>query len=212
LESTALFSCVESAQRGGVVSWKVCAECCFDANSGKMAPLTDSEILNLWQDKNFLGSFSGPANLRKFLFTDYGEHVPLKRLYKILKQSPDYLMNVRQVRRFPRRHYQIYSFGQLLECDLGFMKKYKKFNYFLLVIDAFSWKIWAVPVVSKSAIVIRRSLLSVLDSIDTPVTEISSDFGGEFIANKNFFKEKKILFRPKYHQRHKAALVRTILS
>lgn len=58
-------------------------------------PLSDSDILNLWQDKNFLGSFSGVKNLQKFLFTDYHEHIPLQRLYNLLKKSPDYLMNLR---------------------------------------------------------------------------------------------------------------------
>ena len=31
--------------------------------------------------------------------------------------------------------------------------------------------------------------------------------GGEFIGNRQFFKERNILFRPKRHQTHKAALV-----
>jgi len=91
--------------------------------------------------------------------------------------------------------------------DLGFMKRYKKFAYFLLVIDAFSWKMWARPLVSKSATVIRKNLTSILDSIDSPITEITTDLGGEFTGNKNFFKERHILFRPKFHQKHKAALV-----
>ena len=141
------------------------------------SPLSDNDILKLWQSKDFDGSFSGPVNLKKFLFTDFGEDVPLKRLYNILKKSPDYLQNLRPVRRFPRRHYQVYSFGQLLEADLGFMKKYKNFSYFLVVIDAFSWKIWAKPLVKKSAPVIRRNLIAILDSIDSPITELATDFG-----------------------------------
>jgi len=76
--------------------------------------LTDEQILKLSQDQSFMGSFSGVKNLQKFLFTDYGEHVPLQRLYNIMKKSPDYLMNLRPIRRFPRRKYEIYSFGQLL--------------------------------------------------------------------------------------------------
>lgn len=139
--------------------------------------LSDQEILKLWQDKNFLGSFSGVKNLQKFLFTDYQEHVPAQRLYSILKTSPDYLMNLRPVRKFTRRHYQVYSFAQLIEMDLGFMKTYKKFSYFLCAIDAFSWKIWARPLTSKSALVIRNNLTSILDTIECPVTEITTDLG-----------------------------------
>jgi len=33
-----------------------------------------------------------------------------------------------------------------------------------------------------------------------------SDLGGEFCGNKDFFKQRHILFRPKYHQRNKAAV------
>lgn len=80
----------------------------------------------LWAQSLFGTIFSflvtlllGAKNLQIFLWTDYHEHVSLTRLYNILKKSPDYLMNQRPVRRFPVRHYQIYSFGQLLELDLG---------------------------------------------------------------------------------------------
>ena len=164
------------------------------------SPLSDADILKLWQTKGFDGAFSGPSNLKKFLFTDFGEDISLTRLYNILKKSPDYLQNLRPVRRFPRRHYQVYSFGQLLEMDIGFMKKYKTFTSFLCVIDAFSWKIWARPLVSKSAPVVRRNLIAILDSIESPITEVTTDLGGEFIGNRNFFRERKILFKPKRHQ------------
>lgn len=156
-------------------------------------PLSDEDIIKLSQDKNFLGSFSGMKTLQMFLFTDFHEHIPLHRLYSIMKKNPDYLMNLRPVRRFPVRHYQVYSFGQLLEMDLGFMKKYKKFNYILVVIDAFSWKIWCKPLTSKKALVIRKSLVDVLNSIESPVTEITTDLGGEFIGNKKFFEEKNFV-------------------
>lgn len=169
-------------------------------------PLSDSDILKLLQDKSFMGSFSGVKNLQSFLLTDYGEHISLNRLYAILKKSPDYLMNLRPIRRFPKRHYQINSFGQLLEMDLGFMKKFKKFQYFLAVIDAFSWKIWAKPLASKTAKSIKNNLIVILDSIDSPITEITTDLGTEFIGNREFFKERHILFKPKYHQKNKAAL------
>lgn len=91
-------------------------------------------------------------------------------------------MNLRPVRHFTRRHYQVYSFGELVEGDLGFMKAYKKFKYFLLLIDVFSWKIFARPLVSKKAVTIRKSLISILDSIDSPITQLVTDFGGEFLG------------------------------
>ncbi len=35
--------------------------------------LSDEDIVRLYQDPKFFGSFSGASNLRKFLFTDFGE-------------------------------------------------------------------------------------------------------------------------------------------
>jgi len=86
------------------------------------------------------------------------------------------------------------------------MKAYRKFKYFLLVIDVFSWKIFARPLVSKKALVVRRNLIEILDSIDSPVTQLVTDFGSEFLANKDFLRQRHILYRPKYNQRHKAAI------
>jgi len=137
-------------------------------------PLSDENILKLATDKNFGGSFSGAKNLQIFLWLDYHEHVSLARLYNILRKSPDYLMNLRPVRRFPVRHYQISSFGQLLELDLGFLKPYRQFKYFLVVIDVYSWHIWAKPLVSKTAAVIRKNLGLILDSIDCEITAITT--------------------------------------
>jgi len=139
-----------------------------------MSGLTDEQILKLSQDPSFSGSFAGLRTLRRFLYTDYGEHIPLKRLYSIMNKSPDYLMNLRPVRQFTRRHYEVYSFAQLIEADLGFMSAYKKFRYFLLVIDVFSWKIFARPLVSKKALTIRKNLISILDAIGVPVTQLST--------------------------------------
>lgn len=90
--------------------------------------LSDEEIKRLYEDKNFMGSFSGVKNLKIFLKTDYGENIPSKRLYNILKQLPNYVQNLRSVRTFPRRPYDVDSFGKLLQMDLGFMKPYNVSN------------------------------------------------------------------------------------
>lgn len=94
--------------------------------------LTDQEILKLYYNKDFMGSFSGMRNLKKWIFTDYGEDISLNRLYTIFKQTPDYVQNLRPVHNFPTRHYQVDSFGKLLEMDLGFMKAFNvslNFNF-----------------------------------------------------------------------------------
>lgn len=86
--------------------------------------LSDDDILKLYEDKNFLGSFSGVQNFKIFLKTDYQEDISTKRLYNILKKLPNYVQNLRPVRKFARRPYNVDSFGKLLQMDLGFMKPY----------------------------------------------------------------------------------------
>ena len=78
----------------------------------------------------------------------------------------------------------------------------------LAVIDVFSWKIFARPLTSKKAEPVRKSLISILDSIKSPVTQLASDFGGEFISKSTraYFKERNILFKPKRWQQNKAAI------
>lgn len=90
----------------------------LEANNSQTETLSDSEILRLAYDKDFSGSFSGIRTLQKMLFLQYHQKIPIQRLYNIMKKSPEYLMNLKPVRQFTRRHYQVYSFGQLLEMDL----------------------------------------------------------------------------------------------
>ena len=81
--------------------------------------LTDEEILKLYKDPKFAGSFSGVKTLRDFLYAEKNELIPEKRLYNILKQDPLYLMHMKPVRKFPVRPYDVQSFGNTVQMDLG---------------------------------------------------------------------------------------------
>lgn len=61
--------------------------------------------------------------------------------------------------------------------DLGFMKPYMGFCYFLAVIDAYSEKIWAVALKKKSGPIVGRALEQIIISIDSPISCIQSDQG-----------------------------------
>jgi hypothetical protein len=76
--------------------------------------LTDNDILRLYQDTDFSGSFSGVKNLKHFIFTDFGQHISEARLYRILRTLPNYVYQIRPVRRYPTRNYQVDSFGKLM--------------------------------------------------------------------------------------------------
>ena len=61
--------------------------------------------------------------------------------------------------------------------DLGVMKNYMGFRYFLAVTDAYSKKIWAVDLKKKNKNVVGRALEQVIADIDSPITTIQSDMG-----------------------------------
>jgi hypothetical protein len=167
--------------------------------------LSDEEIIKLWQNPNFMGSFSGVSTMQHFLLTDFGEHISVKRIADILKKIPNYIYQLRPVRKFPTRQYDVDSYGKLIEADLAEMAMYNKYKYFLCVVDVFSWKLFCVPLRRKSAPIVQKAFESVFKDFGSPITEIQTDQGSEFIGSRNFFKEHHIVFKTK-HQRNKAAI------
>lgn len=167
--------------------------------------LSDEEILKLYQDPTFPGSFSGVKNLKHFIKTDLGETVTEQRLYNVLKTLPNYIYQLKPIRKFPVRNYVSESFGELMEIDLGFMAPFNKFRYFLCLVDVFSWHIWAVALRKKSGPVVGKALEATFDSIKSPITKIQADSGTEFIGNKKLFEKRHIIFQTK-HLRNKAAM------
>jgi len=79
--------------------------------------LSDEEILKLYRDKNFSGSYSGVRTFQVLLKTQLNVDVPLKRLYDILKTDPIYLMHLQPIKHFPRRKYVVRNVGEL--CQMG---------------------------------------------------------------------------------------------
>jgi hypothetical protein len=167
--------------------------------------LSDDEITKLWQDPNFMGSFSSITTVQHFLFTDFGEHISAKRIANILKKIPNYIYQLRPIRKFPTRSYDVDSYGKLIEADLAEMKMYNKFRYFLCIVDVFSWKIFCIPLRRKTAPIVQTAFEKVFSIFGSPITEIQTDQGSEFIGSKSFFAKKHIIFNTK-HQRNKAAI------
>lgn len=89
--------------------------------------------------------------------------------------------------------------------DLGVMAPFNKFQYFLVMVDVFSWHLWAVALRRKSAPVVAKALEFIFDQIKSPITKIQADSGSEFIGNKKLFEKHRILFTTK-HLRNKAAM------
>ena len=57
--------------------------------------ISDEEILNLWKDKTFSGSFRGIKTFQACLKTDKNIDISEHRLYSILKQEPLFLTHQR---------------------------------------------------------------------------------------------------------------------
>lgn len=69
--------------------------------------LSSEDLLKLYQDHTFPGSFSGARTFQMFLKTEKNEDVPLYEIYKVLKTFPPYIYVAKPMNRFPRRQYDV---------------------------------------------------------------------------------------------------------
>lgn len=167
--------------------------------------LTDEEILKIYKDPNFFASFGGVRQFKDALFAEFNENVPLKKLTEILQKDENYLIHMKPKRKFPIRHYDVQSFGSLVQMDLAFMPNFNGFKYFLLLIDAFSKHIYCEPLKDKSASKVQAAFEKIVtEQFKSPIYKLESDQGTEFTGNKSYFKEKNIYFHTKV-QKHKAS-------
>jgi hypothetical protein len=159
--------------------------------------LSDSEIVELYQNPEFPGSFSGARNFQMFLKMDKNVDVPITKIYTLLKQLPLYIMNQKRIRKFPRRKYVVTSFGQVCQADLAEMLPFNKFRYFLLLVDLFSRHLYVEPLRRKSGPVVRKAFQKIFEEFQSPISKLETDQGSEFISQAKWFKEQKIVFKKK---------------
>jgi hypothetical protein len=159
--------------------------------------LSDSEILQLYKDPEFKGSFAGARTFQMFLKTDKNVDLPIAKIYSLLKQLPLYIMNQKRIRKFPRRKYVVTSFGQVMQADLGEMLPFNKFRYFLLLVDLFSRHMYVEPLRRKTTQAVRAAFERIFEELKSPIVKLETDQGSEFTSQANWFKEKKIVFKKK---------------
>lgn len=174
--------------------------------------LSDTEILRLYRDPTFPAAFSGMRNFQTYLKTELNEDVPLTKLLSIFKKEPFYVVSQRQITRFPRRKYDVKSFGELVQADLGQLYPYDGFRYFLVLVDIFSHRVWAEPLKSKNTKDVKSAFTKIFHSIQpeingckihfygikSPISHISTDQGLEFKSLKKYFESQGILLTFKY--------------
>jgi IS30 family transposase len=162
--------------------------------------VSDEKLLELWKDPDFDGSFRGIKTFQAFLKTDKNIDVSEQRLYKVLKNDSIYLLHLTPKRKFLRRKYDVRYYGELLQADIAYMFKWEEFQYFLLVIDCFSNKIFIEVLKSKSADDVATAFRKIFKEFGADITELQTDRGKEFLGKscQELFKKEHIVYRSKF--------------
>jgi hypothetical protein len=177
-----------------------------------MKQVSDEKLLSLWKSPSFNGSYRGIKTFQILLKTDLNIEVSEKRLYKILKKDPIYLIHLRPQRHFDRRHYDLRFYGELVQADIAYMYEFEGFKYFLLLIDGFSSKIFVEPLKSKDSDAVSEAFKNIFANFNAKIYVLQTDSGGEFFGkSKKLFAEKKIVFRQKRGQ-NKASLAENAIQ
>jgi hypothetical protein len=174
-----------------------------------MTTVSDEQLLQLWRDPNFSGSYRGIKSFQILLKTDKNINVSQDRLYSVLKKDRIFLIHQRPIRNIERRPYDLRYYGENVQSDLAVMFPCNNFLYFLLVIDCFSLKIFAKPLKSKSSQVVGDAFKQIFEEFKAPIHVLETDRGKEFIGCKKLFREEKIYFKTKFGQ-NKASNLRII--
>jgi len=161
--------------------------------------ISDEYLKKLWHDPSFFGSFRGVRTFQKLLKTDLNISVSQKRLLDILKQDSLFLIHQKKRPVLVRRKYDLNFYGQLVQLDLAFMFPDSETNdkYFLLAIDAYSFKIFAEPLQNKSTNIVLEAFKKIYKRFNHQIYEIQADRGTEFVSTsfRNFLKTKKTFIR-----------------
>ena len=104
----------------------------------KMA-ISDEEIIKLWKNIDFSGSYRGISTFKILLKTDLGIDVSVSRLYRVLQNEPIFLMHQRKYKPVKRRTYITHSYGALVQGDCAYMTPDETTSkkFFFLVVDVY---------------------------------------------------------------------------
>ena len=161
--------------------------------------ISDLQLLKLWRDPTAKFSYRGIRTFQLLLKTDLDISVSLPRLYRVLRQDPIYLLHKKPIRKFPRRFYYLTYYGEVFQMDLASMFEFDGFNYFLIVVDIFTSKVYAQALKDKSSATTAVALKTLLAKFHTTPTTIECDQGREFLGDvKKFLMKEHILLKFKY--------------
>ena len=160
--------------------------------------LTEEQIRKLWRTPSFPGSFAGIATMQAALEHEKGQKVSQKRLFEIMRQDPDFVLEMKKVRKtFERRKLLVHGVGVIWQSDVAFLPPINGYIGFLLCIDLFSRKIFCSLLKTKDAAEIKASFKKIFAKAKLTPHKLETDKGSEFLGNKKFFDDKDIFFKVK---------------
>lgn len=167
-----------------------------------MNNLNEKELISLWKDDSFSGSFQSARIFQNALLFEKKIHIPLKDIYKALSKIPEYLLLIKPIRNFERRSYdEVHGFFKLVQADVAIMYPFKGFKNFLIVVDVFSHHIFIHLMKSKSKKEVIEGFQKIFDRFGNP-EECQTDSEREFTCNetKKFFFDRKIYLKAKKNE------------
>lgn len=168
------------------------------AVSPEESETSTENIIKLWRDKNFEGSYTGIKTFQTLLKINKNIDISEKKLYQILKNDPIFIMHIRSKKKVERRFYNLSYYCELVQSDLAFMFEYEGYKYFVVVVDGFSGKVFAEAIKDKTSDTVLASLKRLLNKFQAPITKFECDQGTEFSKFKTYCKNNNILFKYKY--------------
>ena len=124
------------------------------------------------------GSFGGVQSLKRYTGETYG------KIKRFLAPQEAYTIHKPLRRKFPRRKTYSKGINDLYQADLVDLTNISRYNdkhrFLLTVIDVFSKRVWAIPVLNKSAQHITDAFEKVL-SWSGICRMLQTDNGSEFI-------------------------------
>jgi len=139
--------------------------------------VSDKTIIELWRSPQFSGSYRGIKTFKRVLKTDLDIDISETRLYNILKKDPVYLIHLKPARNFERRHLSVNNYGELVQGDIAQMYTYDSYKNFLLVVDAFSSKVFVRPLKSKSSLEVKNAFEDIFQEFKAKIYVLQTDRG-----------------------------------
>jgi len=163
--------------------------------------ISDDELEALWKDRDFPGHYSGIAYFQHVLDMYKGIKVSQNRIRKVLNGIRNYEVHVRKKSKGPRRHYDVHSYGELVQGDLAVMWQMDGYQYFVLVTDVYSMNIYTRSLKTKTAKEMKTALEDIFtNDMKMYPSKFETDQGGEFEGKvmKEYYLENKVYYKTKF--------------